>query len=309
MTRAPVSNSEISTFKECKRKWWLSHYRRLQKAHDDIGGPLRTGTLIHKVIETYYTEDEAAAMLCLTTLWIDDLQRYGCGPDDPAPPSMVEAHDMARAVCEGYFQWLQETGADQDFEVVGAEIKLQAPSSVPGVDLIGKIDLLVHKLSTSELLALDHKSCQELATPVKWLRLNQQFTHYHLLQKLVHPDQPVSGTVWNGLRKVKRTKAAKPPFFARYEVYHTEEDLASYWQQLHGVITDMMRLEAQLDAGTDPMVVAYPSPTRDCSWKCPFFLICPGFDDKRTDTEGYLADNFVVGDPLARYDEDGVPVT
>jgi hypothetical protein len=50
------------------------------------------------------------------------------------------------------------------------------------------------------------------------------------------------------------------------------------------------------------MIVAYPHPTRDCSWKCQFQSICPMFDDGSA-VERAIEDQFVVGSPYAYYGE------
>ena len=49
-----ISNSEIQTFKDCRRKWWLTYYRRLQPKYRDSTGALALGTRIHAALDDYY---------------------------------------------------------------------------------------------------------------------------------------------------------------------------------------------------------------------------------------------------------------
>lgn len=135
--------------------------------------------------------------------------------------------------------------------------------------------------------------------------ISEQFLHYGLLEAL-KPDEPerCDGGIYNLLRKVKRSASARPPFYERIEVRHSKQQLRSYWTRFHGIITDILRVREALDRGESHLVHAYPTPTKECSWKCPFFAVCPLFDDGSA-AEEMLNDFFVVGDPMARYSEGG----
>jgi hypothetical protein len=65
----------------------------------------------------------------------------------------------------------------------------------------------------------------------------------------------------------------------------------------------MLSTKQALDAGTDPALVVYPTPSRDCSWICPFYTACPMFDDG-SGVEDLLAANFQVGDPYSYYTDE-----
>jgi CRISPR/Cas system-associated exonuclease Cas4 (RecB family) len=53
-----ITNSEIQTFKDCKRKWWLGYYRALKKQSKTYTGPLVLGVRIHNALEAFYTTGE-----------------------------------------------------------------------------------------------------------------------------------------------------------------------------------------------------------------------------------------------------------
>ena len=49
-----ISNSEIQTFKDCRRRWWLSYYRRLQPKTQQMTGALALGSRVHEALDMYY---------------------------------------------------------------------------------------------------------------------------------------------------------------------------------------------------------------------------------------------------------------
>jgi hypothetical protein len=61
-----------------------------------------------------------------------------------------------------------------------------------------------------------------------------------------------------------------------------------------------MRVKTALDEGTAHQAIAYPRPSRDCTWKCPFYAVCPMFDDGSAAEEA-IAEMFVESDPYAYY--------
>mgnify|MGYP001507446459 CR=1 FL=1 len=71
----------------------------------------------------------------------------------------------------------------------------------------------------------------------------------------------------------------------------------------------MVETRNRLDAGEDHHIVAYPHPTKDCSWKCPMYQYCVSSPliDENPAYSGYyeelLDDVFRQVNPLARYEE------
>ena len=133
---------------------------------------------------------------------------------------------------------------------------------------------------------------------------SEQLMMYTLLEKLNNEDgAPVEGGIYSILKKVKRTKNAKPPFYTRIVVRFNDDTMKSYWTRLNGTLRDMIRTRDELDAGADHRYVAYPTPTKDCAWKCPFFQVCPLFDDGSA-AESMLYNHFTIKNPYERYEND-----
>jgi hypothetical protein len=312
-----VSNSEVQTFKECRRKWWLAWYRGLRKLRDTPVGPLHSGSRVHRALEVLYVPEGTAAGNPLATLaqvqaeawqaYTVECREWNEGPDPEVAREFTKACDLERAMIEGYLEWLEETGVDAEIIVVAPEQELAVPGSVvghPSVQLIGKLDVRVIRKSDGKRLFMDHKTAASLTEPLKTLPQNEQMLFYHILelhQLVDSEDERCVGALYNMLKKVKRTAKATPPFYRRELITHNAQEIESFKLRLHGIIADMLFVEQQLVEGsTDSRALVYPHLTRDCTWKCEFFQVC-GMIDDGSRFEDMLTDRFEQRNPLDRY--------
>jgi hypothetical protein len=136
------------------------------------------------------------------------------------------------------------------------------------------------------------------------LGINQQMLHYHVIDDLLteQGEPRPEGALYNMLRKVKRTRAAVPPFYTRIPIDHNRFELEGYRRQLQGTIARIEQTEDDLEiAPWAHQSIVPPRPSRDCTWKCDFFKICRMFDDGSR-VEAAIEEHYVAGDPLAYYD-------
>jgi hypothetical protein len=174
------------------------------------------------------------------------------------------------------------------------------------VEMVGKLDMRVKRKSDGVRLFFDHKTAAGFDGIAKIAAISEQFLHYHLLEVLKPGEtERCDGGVYNILKKVKRTANARPPFYERIEVRHNRQQLEAYWNRFHGIVLDILRVRAALDRGESHFVHAYPTPSGDCSWKCPFYQVCPLIDDGSA-AEAMLEDFFESGNPYERYDSQSV---
>lgn len=304
-----VSNSELQTFKDCRRRWYLGYFRGLLPNYATRTGPLTMGTRVHFGLEKLETADSNGDALVEYDRLVEDDRAKLSEWDDTV--TFEKEVTLGRVMLEGYINWLEETGEDATIEPYGVEQALSAPLSLKDsagreIYLLGKLDRRVTRKHDGAILFMDHKTAMSFARVFKTLSLNEQFLTYQLLERLHlietgEERTPTQGAYINVLRKVGRGKTAKPPFYAREEVHHNTTELRNFWHRVREEVSDMMILEARLLADpTNANTIAYPHPTVDCSWKCPFFHGCGMFDDG-SDAEGWLAGEFHVGDPLLRY--------
>jgi hypothetical protein len=297
-----LSNSEIQTFKDCRRKWWLSYYRGLQPKQRDFTGALALGTRIHAALDDYYANGtplleahtklvEAEKEILLTDFRdVYDLEREA---------------ELGHIMLEGYLQWVEENGVDVELEMISTEEVITAPLFNGEVELAGKLDMRVRRKSDGARMFRDFKTVGgSLSDFANLAPMNEQILTYMLLESVKKDETERSdGGIFTMLKKVKRSAAARPPFYDQIEVRHNVFTLRSFWDRLHGTIADIMRVRTALDSGGSPAYHAYPRPSRDCKWKCQFFTVCTMMDDGSA-AEAAISEMYNEADPYSYYGEE-----
>lgn len=262
---------------EDHRKWWLRYYRHLLPKGKSYTGPLALGSRVHDALDKHYKGEGPLVEVYNALVEGDKLAAMSAGANIETYENEAE---LGRIMLEGFDQWREETGLDSDLEVVSTEEMLSAPMVDGRVSLIAKIDMRVRRKSDGVRLFRDWKTSANFADFTKTAHMNEQLLTYMLIEQLqVEEKNRCAGGMFTLLKKVKRTGSARPPFFDQIEVRHNVFALRSFWARLHGTLTDMLSVRDQLDQGADHHAVAYPRPSRDCSWSCDFYAICPLFDD------------------------------
>lgn len=289
-----ISNSELSTFKECRRKWWLTYIRKLVPRRNTPTGVASIGTRIHSVLAEFYTPGNK-----LTPGECVALHNASVAKDLLEFPEVADTikkeGDLSRIMLEGYFEWVEETGADEGLIILGAEKKMEH-EIMPGIVLQGKLDAQVQREQGGAVMVIDHKSQANFEPP-----FTEQMKTYLLLNLLENPNERIDGAIFNILRRVKRTVTAKPPFYQRVEVRYNIHVMREFYTRVITEIEELTRLESAILSGRTEL--AYPSPSGSCSWKCPFYAVCPMMDDETAGSEHVIDMLFEVGDPYARYGE------
>ena len=308
-----LSNSEMDTWRRCPRKWYLSTYRRLTpRVGVAPGSALSIGNLVHDALAAYYDHAQsihpveyAAASLSLAI------------QDSPAEEAaLTEEYELVQIMLSGYMEWLEETGADSDLRILGSESMVRVPlrnaqGEEIGITLLSKLDAPIERISDGAKLALEHKTTDSFSEQTRLeFKINAQFLTEHLarfldsIEKGATPDEAhatCTGVLVNLIRKVKRTAAAKPPFYAREEIHHNIIELRNHWLHVVAKATEITQATARLDAGESHHSVCPPTPIKGlCHWDCQFFRVCHLADDG-SDFEGALDAVYVEHDPLERY--------
>lgn len=297
-----ISNSEIQTFKDCRRRWWLTYYRNMQPKQRDYTGALALGTRVHSALDEYYSQgvpllDAHAELVQKDRLLLESEMRDTSSLDSEA--------ELGRIMLEGYLDWIEENGIDAELDIISTEEKISVPLFSGEVELQGKLDMRVRRKIDGVRMFRDFKTVGgSLSDFANLAPMNEQVLTYMLLEQMKEGEENRSeGGIFTMLKKVKRTARAVPPFYDQIEVRHNIFTLRSFWDRIHGVIGDLMRVRKALDDGENHALVAYPSPSRDCKWKCSFFSICTMFDDGSS-AEQALSEMFEEADPYAYYESD-----
>lgn len=294
-----ISNSEIQTFKDCRRRWWLSYYRRLQPKTQNMTGALALGSRIHEALDMYYSKNIPLLEAHSQLVEIDKQKLIESYRDTYDLESEAE---LGRIMLDGYLQWVEENGIDAELEMISTEEIIEMPLMDNSVILQGKIDMRVRRKADGVRMFRDFKTVGGSFTDFGAMaHMNEQILTYMMLETAQNKEGERSeGGIFTMLKKVKRSANAKPPFYDQIEVRHNVFALRSFWQRIHGTLTDMMNARKYLDEGGDHRFIAYPHPTRDCKWKCSFFSICPMFDDGSA-AEAAIEDAYEVSNPYAYY--------
>jgi len=297
-----LSNSELQTFKDCRRRWWLNYYRRLQPKQKDMTGALALGTRIHAALDAHYAQGKP--LLEAHSELVEKDKQLLLADFRDVNDLETEA-ELGRIMLEGYEQWVSENGIDAELEMISTEEKIVAPLFNGAVELQGKLDMRVRRKADGVRLFRDFKTVGgSLSEFSSMAHMNEQVMTYMLLESTKFDEKERSeGGIFTLLKKVRRTAAAKPPFYDHIEIRHNIFTMRSFWQRIHGTIADLMRIRTALDAGENPAFHVYPRASRDCKWKCQFFAICPMFDDGSA-VEQALSDSYEEKDPYAYYDTD-----
>lgn len=303
MTTEPIriSNSEIQTFKDCRRRWWLTYYRRLKPKMQTFTGALALGSRIHEALDQYYSSGMERDLLEIHAELIKADMKLLTDSGRDSTELETEA-ELGRVMLEGYLEWIELEGIDAELEMISTEEIIERPMLDGKVTLQGKIDMRVRRKIDGVRMFRDFKTVGgSFADFGSTAHMNEQVLTYMVLEEAQNQGTERSeGGIFTMLRKVKRGAYAKPPFYDQIEVRHNKFALRSFYQRLEGTLEDMMRVREGLDEGVSHLKLAYPKPSRECKWKCQFFAICPLIDDGSA-AEAAISDAFESADPYGYY--------
>jgi hypothetical protein len=309
------SNSEIQTWKSCRRRWWLTYYLQLGLRPDleKPTGVRNLGARMHAALQALY-ERGADPIAAIDEIYEDEFTICTFKGRDDLIPELQQEQDLAHAMLEGYLQWLTEEAADAGYVIIASEQIVEVPSGYPNVMLRGVLDQQRQNLIDGSVEFVDFKTTASFSQLKMTLPIDEQSQHYHLILQL-HIDQlrrqgadvdgrwRIDGAVYRMLRRVKRTATAVPPFYEDFRVRHNPEMIKNTWTSVHAILAEIMRARAALDAGQDHHYWVPKRVSRECTYMCDFLEACPLFDDG-SNVEGFLAENYVRIDPHKRYHQD-----
>jgi hypothetical protein len=295
-----ISNSEIQTFKDCRRRWWLTYYRRMRPKVQNFTGALALGSRIHEALDRHYSTGQDL-LEAHSELVKEDLKKL---TDEYRDTSGLETEaELGHIMLEGYLEWVEQEGIDAELEMISTEEILERPMMDGRVILQGKIDMRVRRKIDGARMICDFKTVGgSFADFGAMSHMNEQVKTYMLLDEVQSAEDGnrTDGAIFTMLRKVKRGAYAKPPFYDQISVRHNRFTLRAFLEQLEGTLADMLRVRDALDEGGSHYANVYPTPSKDCKWKCQFFAICPLFDDGSA-AEAALSDSFESSDPYGYY--------
>lgn len=282
-----VSWSEVDTYRQCPHKHDLTYKQRW--TGKTTSPSLQKGSLWHKVMEGHYRSlmerpGDLISAQNQAEKWLDEWTSEWGGQDD-------ENADLVWWMYRGYVdQW----GADEDWDIRGVEQKLEVPILTASgqksrFNLKMQIDLIVRdRTMGGKLMIVDHKSGAELPKR-KNLDMADQFAFY--IWGMRQLGYKVFAGQWNAAR-TKRLKTKESPLHERF----SRELLSRTDHELDVIVREAYATFRKAYAAN---AIAERHPDADtCSWKCGFLDACllgRKTDDRRErefllDT-GYIQDD------------------
>lgn len=267
-----VRYSELRAFMWCRRNWLNAYYLGLvPKGGEDSGdrppGTRHIGTLVHKDLEAYYRG--------LTTAPGEFARAEKPPVSAQFQKEWDNAYEMARIMATGYGKWLADEGHDQGETTLEVEYEMTLPFPDLGITLVMHTDR-IFKDAWGEVGIEDTKSVDNL------LKDDTFAVDWQLLTYIVGAQAngiPASYARHNMLKRNKQTARANPPFYGRVEMRPNAEQLTAHRSHLHAALSDMRNVMLDLERDGVYSPVCYPSPGKDCSWRCDFKAICAMHDD------------------------------
>lgn len=194
-----LTNSSMSTFKTCRRKWLYRYGLGIRRDVD--ARPLRMGGAVHLGLD-YMAKGRVDAI-------VEAIESYAQFPlwansPDTQHEWLVERETVA-GLLSGYLWRWNVDGLSPDIsvaKVIASEIAFDLPIRNPDTGgqstvfrVAGKIDKIV-RLGDGRLAVMEHKTCGEDLSPEsdywKRLRIDQQISLYMLAaREMGHPVQTV----------------------------------------------------------------------------------------------------------------------
>ena len=214
-----LSNSELQTFKDCRRRWWLTYYRRLQPKNRDMTGALAFGSRIHAALDAHYAQ---GLPLLQAHSELVETDRKLLLADFQDTYQLEQEAEMGRIMLEGYEQWVEEEGIDAELEMISTEETVIVPLFNGDVELQGKLDMRVRRKADGVRMFRDFKTVGGSFTDFSAMaHMNEQILTYMMLETAQNKEGERSeGGIFTMLKKVKRSANAKPPFYEQIEVRH-----------------------------------------------------------------------------------------
>ena len=299
-----MSSSEEVTFKTCR----LAHHFQYVLGWQPVvtNSKLSTGIGFHEVMEVLYkTGGDVDAMRARYEEWKDErwaeYEAAGEDSDILAKAKFGDQTELVWAMVENYLDWLEETGADDEWETVSVEEKLLV--QVPGASTVlpCKLDLLQRHKETGLLRVVDFKTRDKFYTDTAGYQLGEQNGNYMLAVFAVYGEWPTE-MAYREVRKQRKTNRSKPPYVREIAVVVTKDEALyrarEYVETSHQAV---LAHEGALE------IIANPS---SCcgGWKNDWREPCLKVHQGMTPLEALEASSkYAPKDPYARYSEEETP--
>ena len=294
-----LSSSEEVAFKNCRLAHAFQYIHGYQpKVTND---KLAKGIGFHEVMEVLYKGGTTEDMRARFDEWqADRLAEFGVKDTDDIEDLTLKVqldHEgtLVWAMVEQYLEWLEETGADDEWETVAVETKAYVELEGAATVLPVKFDLIQRHKVTKRLRIVDFKTRDKFYTDTTSYQMSEQNGNYTLAVFAIYGEWPTE-MVYREVRKIKASKRSKPPYVREVEVVLTRDEAFQRAREYVAVSKEV----------ADPDHLIYANPSACCgSWKNDWRDPCMKVRQGMTPLEALEAsDKFAPKDAYARYQDE-----
>lgn len=305
-----VSYSSLKQWALCPRLGYLGQHLGLQPVDQPRTGALPFGSRVHLALELWGHSKWTVSPVAVWKKLMD--REFEIAEELGWPHELDKESAMGQIMLEGFIDFLESEGIFASWTVISVEKKLHTDITIrlsDGQEVVvrmrGKLDLLSQRNTDGALFVEDYKTTASLTEDALQTKLDEsQGPLYVILTRREAPEQWVAGFILTMLRKVKRGPSSKPPYYARHVEPYSESKLLAAEKNIRAEISQVSSVVDLLDSGANPNDVAPYRPSWACK-TCPFRLPCREMQQGNfVGGERMLLDNYAVGNPLQRYEED-----
>lgn len=286
--RMDVTYSMFRSFQTCPRKCYWQYIQKLESAKKSDA--LDIGTMFHKLIEDHYTDTPTDGLMEATSIY------------NIATMNEREQENLAKATSMA-MAYANVIGCEFDkrYHYCASEQVFSMPlsTSTGGVSrtftLTGKIDGMVIDRQTGERWLVEHKTAAKVyGQYLDKLSLDLQIMIYMIAGRLLYPDTPPVGVIYNIVQKstLKRyevcKKRSEPEPLYEYQArmdaqYEANPSMVSQ-HQIHFSQRDLNDVAVELGMWADHITMCrksdqWPRNTGSCQTvygTCQFWPLCQG---------------------------------
>lgn len=290
-----ASVTERGTFRRCRRQWMYSSPSLMSLGSIAPKKSLSLGHTMHAALAQWLQEPHLTLAELFLTQAAEDrrkieaayLRQVGAKISDEEMVGFHEGVELGMHIANNY-QKKWQTPLFNGFELVQAELNIEA--LVPGTKhkLSGRLDAIIRKVSTDELFVLEHKTYSSRPRPAT-LQMNDQFLAYIWLAQQLGLG-PVAGIAYDGMwkRPTPPRGSTFDDLFTRLIITRPAFEIKQFGAILRKEVTDMAQLATKKTEAT-----FYPNRRWEgCDYDCSFVQLCT-MQSRGEDWLAYRDANFV----------------
>lgn len=308
------TNSELSCYQQCPKKWWFQYHEKLQPKITRQA--LELGDLFHQGMAQYYGPAKRYIKPVVADFVekISELRKAVIENEfyEERLLELAESEEMGRSMLEQYAKF---ASVKDDFEV----IEIETAHSAPVVTHLGKksskfmyrfkLDMLI--MRKQQFWIKEFKTAKDInADYLINLTLDDQISRYCLgVNNFNKPGRNVQGVLYSVIRKaaphvpkqlkngalstdkricstydlylgeINRLGLKAADYVEILEILKSKDNSFVMREEIFRTEKDLKEAEEHLytlckQIATNPPI--WKSPTRDCGWKCSYRSLCLG---------------------------------